>query len=128
MLYSDKEIMAKAWLVKECTNLVLMDSELSTDKIFLIGSYASGKQDEWSDLDFLVQLKGGKKIGWKYPTWQQIKDIHMKIENKRIHVIFGTLESAESLYQKHKTEKKTYAYRELSLGGIQNANSHSSGN
>ena len=124
-MWNEKEITAKAWLVREVVTLVLATDQLSVDKIFLIGSYASGKQDEWSDLDFLVQLNGGKKLGWKYPSWQQIKEIHMKMDNKRIHIIFGTKESAEALYQKHKTEKKTYAYRELNLGGITNANPHS---
>ena len=124
-MYSHKDIVARAWLVKEVVNSILLAEQLTVDKIFLIGSYASGKQTEWSDLDFLIQLRGGKQIGKLYPDWKQIREIHAKLDSPRIHVIFGTQSAAESLYQKNKNNSKDYSYKELTLGEIDHAYSYS---
>jgi predicted nucleotidyltransferase len=125
-MFSKQDIIAKGWLVKEIVDLILFDDLLSVDKIFLIGSYASGKETAWSDIDFLIQLKGGKQIGLLFPSWNKIQEMNTKINNKRIHLIFGTEESAESLHEKHKNDIKNYAYKKLNLEEIQNANSHKS--
>lgn len=123
-MFSKQDITAKAWLVKEVVELILFDDKLSVDKIFLIGSYASGKETPWSDIDFLIQLKGGTQIGHKFPNWKKILEMNQKINNKRIHIIFGTKESAASLHEKHKNDVKDYSFKEITLGGIQNANSY----
>lgn len=120
-MFSEVQIKAKAWLVVEVTNLVLLPEKREVDKIFLIGSYASGKATEWSDIDFLIQLKQDtafNKAKQLYPTWEQIRDIHKRLDTNRIHVIFGTEEAAKSLHQKHKFEKKNYSYKLLDLGGL----------
>lgn len=130
-MYSETDILAKAWMVIEVVQLVL--SPRKVDKIFLVGSYASGKADEWSDLDFVVQLEPLNltdelslvQAKTLYPSWEKIEDINKNIDNERVHVIFGTEESTKSLHEKHKNDKKDYSYRELKLGGL-NADSLSS--
>lgn len=124
-MYSAKDIIARAWLVKEITNSVLLPDELYVDKIFVVGSYASGKQTPFSDLDFLVQLKGGKQIGIVTPPWKKIQEINRKVNTPKIHIIFGTKEAAESLHKKHMNGPKDYSYRELNLKEIDNATSRS---
>ena len=129
-MYSEYDIRSKAWLVVEVCNLVLLPDKLQVDKIFLVGSYASGKANEWSDIDFVVQLKGEIDPRFPltkprlYPIPSRIEEIYTKIDNKRVHVIFGTEQATRSLHQKHKHEKKNYSYRELNLGGI-HATAHS---
>ena len=120
MIFNESHIKSKARLVIDVINLVLTGKE-EVDKIFLIGSYASGKQDESSDIDFLIQLK--QPVEWYkprhwYPTWKQIEEIHKRLDTNRIHVIFGSVVAAESLHQKHKYEKKNYAYREITQGEL----------
>ena len=127
-MYTESDILAKCWKIREVVNLVLFDEKLEVAKMFLIGSYASGRQNEWSDLDILVQLKGGKRIGQTYPSWKQIKEIHTKMKSQRLHIIFGTEEAAKSLHEKNKNYVRNYAYREIHLGGITNARTYSSSN
>ncbi len=115
-MHSETDIIAKAWLTIEVCNLVLVNDNLKVDKIFLIGSYASGKQTLHSDLDFLIQLRGGLRQGQYYPSWQQIEAIQIKL-GRRTHVVFGTQEAAERLHQTHKNEVKNYKYREIPQGG-----------
>ena len=115
-MYSETDVTAKSWLVFEICNLVLESDGLWVDKIFLIGSYASGKQTVMSDLDFLVQLKSSNQwVRVPIPSWEKITEINIKLDNPRIHVIFGSEESARSLHEKHKNEKKDYSYRELPI-------------
>jgi len=111
-MFSETQIIAKSWLVKEVCNLVLLPYQLSVDKIFLIGSYANGNATNRSDLDYLVQLKGGTRLGQYYPAWKDILAIQKQLGN-RVHVIFGREEAQKSLLQKH--GKK---YREIPQGGI----------
>lgn len=117
-MFNDYQIKSKAKLVVVITNLVLHPIEV--DKIFLIGSYASGKQTVYSDLDFLVQLKQSvewyKPRNW-YPEKKQIDEINTKIDSKRIHVIFGSERAAISLHEKNKHKTKDYSYK-LLLGGL----------
>lgn len=108
-MYSKTDIIAKAWLVQEIINTIIPEK---IDKIFLIGSYARNEAHEWSDLDFLVQLKGGRR----YTTWTELQDIHAKLNNSKIHVIFGTEEAQESLYKKDKHKK--YKKIELHHAGV----------
>lgn len=130
-MYSETDIIARAWMVVEVVNMCMSPREV--DKVFLIGSYAAGNATDWSDLDFLIELKqeqgvlnseGKLVVKNYYPSWDKIKEIHKKIDNTRIHVIFGSEEAAKSLHEKHKHEKKPYIYRELKIGGL-NASSHS---
>lgn len=117
-MYSEKDILTRAWLVKEIVNIALEKDKLSVDKIFLIGSYATGRATEWSDIDFLVELKGTRF----YPTWVQIQDIHEKLDTSRIHVIFGTEEAQISL----KAKNENMHYRQIPLEGVHNdTDSHS---
>jgi predicted nucleotidyltransferase len=122
MLYSEQQIKTKAWLVVEIVNMMLLSEKLSVDKLFLVGSYASGKQTEWSDLDFVVVLKdelaGLIKPRRLYPSWDMIEQINAKIDNNRVHVIFGSEEAVKSLHQKHRHEKKDYSYKQIQLGDI----------
>lgn len=121
-MYSETDIIATAWLVKEVVNLILGPEKLSVNKILLVGSYASGKADIHSDIDFLVELKGLRLF--PKDTWQSLKDINLKLNKSKVHIIFGTVEAAESLYQKNKDNKKSYKYREISLTGELNAATH----
>lgn len=125
LMFSEADIVAKAWLTIEVVNLVLIDEGRTVDKIFLIGSYANGTQNHSSDLDFLVQLKGGSRPGLYYVNWDQANIIKRKLGN-RIHVIFGTELAAQRLHDKHKSEVKNYRYKEISQGRIINAYSYSS--
>src|SRR6266567_12888 len=109
-MFTNTDIIAKAWLTIEIVNLELFSDKLSVDKIFLIGSYANGTMTSRSDIDFLVQLKGGTKVGEYYPTWKKIDLIQEKL-GPRVHVIFGREEAQKSLMEKH--NKK---YREISQG------------
>ena len=120
-MYTETDIIAKAWLATEIVNLVLFNDRLSVEKVFLIGSYANGNPNSRSDIDFLIQLKGGTRPGQYYPTWKQIEEIHAKLDTRRVHVIFGREETQKSLFEKH--NKK---YKEIFQGRIQRANSHSS--
>ena len=92
-MYSESDINAKAWLVREIVDLVLQKDGLKVDKIFLIGSYAAGKSNDWSDIDYLVQLDKPMR----YPDWYQIQEIHGQMNSERIHIIFGSKEAQESL-------------------------------
>ncbi len=109
MILSATDIQVKSWLVKEVVNLVLEESGLSVDRIFLVGSYASGRATEKSDIDYLVQLKGGKRP-LTLPSWHQMQEINKRLNNKRIHVIYGWLTAQESLWRKDPVK---YSYREL---------------
>lgn len=113
-MFGETDILSKAWLVREAVNLVL-PPDMSVNRIFLIGSYAKGNSNEWSDLDLLVELNGKKK----YPSWEQITAISKVINHRRIHVIYGTEEAQESLKR-----KKGCLYRQIDLGGIHNAATH----
>lgn len=123
-MYSSTDIIARAWMVVEVINMIL--SPRKVDKVFLVGSYASGNATEWSDLDFVIQLDALpltdeiSRIQAKshYPAWEKVKEIHSKLDTERIHVIFGTEESTKALYDKHKNDKKNYAYKEINLGGL----------
>jgi predicted nucleotidyltransferase len=108
-MYSKTDIIAKAWLVQEVVHLVVPEK---VDKIFVIGSYANNKQTEWSDLDFLVQLKGGRR----YPTWTEMQDIHNKLKTSSVHIIFGTEEAQESLHSKwNKPYKEIKLHNEVKV-------------
>lgn len=96
-------------MVREIVNIAMERSNVSVDKVFLIGSYAAGTPTEWSDLDFLVQLKGGRM----YPTWLQIQEIHEKLDSTRTHVIFGTEEAQESL-----SKRLGLPYKQISFEGV----------
>lgn len=109
-MFDETQIRSKAWVVKEVVDFILSKDDLKVDKIFLIGSYATGKQDEWSDIDFLVQLIPNK--GRIYPNWNQIQQIHTKIGTKRIHVIFGTEVAQKSMLNNRGDH---YKYREIPL-------------
>jgi predicted nucleotidyltransferase len=115
-MYSNTDIIAKSWLVVEVTNQILAKRDLLVDKIFLIGSYANGDATSRSDIDFLIQLKGFKRPGMYYPSWEEIEEIHKLLDTRRIHVIFGTEEAQKSL-----AEKQNKQYREISQGAL-NAN------
>ena len=103
-MFSNSDIQAKAWFVREVVNLVMQKNDLHVERIFLIGSYATGKPNDWSDIDYLVQLNKPMK----YPTWQQIQEVHTKLMSDRIHVIFGS----EPVQQSLKTP-----YKEIQLPG-----------
>lgn len=120
MKFTETDIIAKAWLTIEVVNLVLFKDDQQVDKIFLIGSYASGKADSRSDIDFLIQLKGGKRPGQYYTSWKKIEEIHSKLGTRRIHVIFGTEIAAQRLHERHKNEDKNYTYKEINQGRIIN--------
>lgn len=77
--------------VKTAVDAALLRKGMATDQIFLIGSHAAGKATENSDIDFLVQLRGGL-----YPNWADINYIHRQIP-KGVHVIFGTLAAQVSM-------------------------------
>jgi len=108
-VYSMVDIKAKSWLVREVVNVVLSDEGLSVDKIYLVGSYASGRANDHSDIDYLVQLKGGKRP-LLYPTWNQMMKIREMVDSKRIHIIYGTLEAQQSLLRKKGIK---YAFKEI---------------
>jgi predicted nucleotidyltransferase len=114
MIFTKSQILEKAGLVRDICNIVLFPKKV--EKILLIGSYASGKQTDWSDIDLLIQLPR-TEFRIEYPSWEQIAEIHQKLGTNRVHVIFGTVECAESLHQKHKGKEKDYSYKELSLQG-----------
>jgi len=117
-MFGQTEIIAKAWLVKEVVDLVLLKDGMWVDKIFLIGSYASGKQTMFSDLDFLVQLKSNNKwLTVVIPPWKKMREVTEQIGSNRIHIIYGTEEAAKSLHEKHKDDRKNYAYKEINLTG-----------
>jgi len=109
-MFDESQIKSKAFLVKEIVDLVMSLDNMKVEKVLLVGSYARGEENEWSDIDFLVQLS--KKDGRLYPTWKQIQLIHKKLGSDRVHVIFGTIEAQASLF-KRKGEK--FKYREIPL-------------
>lgn len=115
MLFNESDIIAKAWLTKEVVNLVLAKDKLEVDKVFLIGSYANKTATSRSDIDFLIQLKGGTRPGQYYTTWENTLDIQKQL-GRRVHIIFGTEIAAQRLHEKHKNEIKNYRYREISQG------------
>jgi predicted nucleotidyltransferase len=116
-VFSNADIISKAWLVKEVVNLVLLPEKREVDKIFLIGSYANGTQNHRSDLDFVVQVKGGYRPGQYYTTWENMEEIQRKV-GPRIHVILGTEEACKRLHEKHKDEIKNYSYKEIKQGVV----------
>lgn len=106
-MYSSTDIIAKAWMVTETVNLMIAPKKVG--KIFLIGSYAAKTEDEWSDLDFLIQLdvniQPGKLynlMGLLYPTAQQMYDINQAFKDENVHVIFGTEEAQKSMNKPYK--------------------------
>jgi predicted nucleotidyltransferase len=110
-MFSETDIISKAWLVKETVNLIVTPRKVS--KIFLIGSYASGKANEESDLDYLVELEPVVTPGINlprvsYPTPEQMDTTTDKFKRERIQVIYGTEEAQKSM-------KKPY--REIT-GGV----------
>jgi predicted nucleotidyltransferase len=108
-VYNDFEIRSKALLVRDAANYVLKDVGLSVVGIYLVGSYARGKVNEWSDLDFLVIVKGVKPQ--TFPSWKQIQLVNQQIDNRRIHCIYGTdIAVQESLCQKDPVK---YCYKEI---------------
>jgi predicted nucleotidyltransferase len=119
-VFSREDIRSKSYLVRDAVNFVLHDQGMSVDKIYLVGSYASNRQDDWSDIDYLVVLKGGKR-SQTYPDWKTIQEINRVIDSKRIHCIYAvSLDAQKSLYQKDPTK---YAYQEIS-----NANTYRTSN
>lgn len=110
-MFSQFEINSKAILTRDAVDFTLRDLGLSVDRIFLVGSYARGKATEYSDIDYLVQLKGGDRI-LTYPTWKQMQLVMKTIDNTRIHVIYGTLDAQESLRKKDPVK---YAYSEIKV-------------
>src|SRR4051794_2282928 len=67
-MYSFEDIRAKSQLVRDSIDLVLAAKKMSVDRMFLIGSYASGRANEYSDIDYLVQLSGGTRQ-FTYPEF-----------------------------------------------------------
>jgi predicted nucleotidyltransferase len=121
-MYSKEEIRSKAWLVGAIIELMLYDEGLSIDKIYLVGSYANGRANEYSDIDYLVIVKGGKRVH-TYPTWKKMEEIKMKIDNKRIHVIYGvSLDAQKSLYQKDPIK---FAFKEIEYGTLSSTSTQS---
>lgn len=100
-MFSESDIIGKSWMVVEITNAILKKDSLVVHKIFLIGSYADNSANDWSDIDYLIELKGNKQVGRIYPSWQQIQEIHDKL-SKRIHVIFGTEEAQIKLHKPYR--------------------------
>jgi len=115
-MFTKTDIIAKAWLLKETVNLVLQEEGLSVERIFLCGSYASGKANSRSDIDFIVQLD--KKV---YPKdiWMSLQEINAKINDRTVHVIFGTESAAKSLKDKNEGKIKSYDYEEVNLSSVQ---------
>jgi predicted nucleotidyltransferase len=112
-MYSKEEIRTKASLVRETVNVVLYDAGLSVDKIYLVGSYANGRCNERSDIDYLVIVKGGKRA-LTYPSWNDMEKVKASINNKRIHVIYGvSLDAQKSLCLKDPVK---YMYKEIEDG------------
>jgi predicted nucleotidyltransferase len=109
-MFSMDDIRMKSNLVRDAVNLVMHDEGISVDKIYLVGSYASGRCNEYSDIDYLVVTKGGKRE-FTYPEWNKIQEINRKIDSKRIHCIYAvSIEAQKSLQQKDPIK---YAYKEL---------------
>lgn len=99
-MLSETDIISKAWLVAETVNLIVTPKKVK--KIMLIGSYASGKADEWSDLDFLVELEpiitpGLNLPRVSYPTPEQMEATTDKFKHERIQVIYGTEDAQKSM-------------------------------
>jgi len=118
-MFSESDIIAKAWMVKEVANIELAKEGLYVDKILLCGSYANGTASDHSDVDFIVQT-GGSKLPYPKDVWSTLANITEKIKpQEKIHLIFGTLDAAESLHQKHANQKRSYAYRVIPLVGLQ---------
>lgn len=115
LMYSETDIISKAWLVTETVNLMLSPKQL-VHKVFLIGSYANGTADEWSDIDLLVQLKvaDGKIYPIAqmfYPTAEQMHELNITFKPDRIHVIFGTEEAQRKLNKPYKELKHGDSHR-----------------
>jgi predicted nucleotidyltransferase len=115
-MFSTEDIRMKSNLVRDAVNLVMHDKGISVDKIYLVGSYAARNADgsvranEYSDIDYLVIVKGGKRE-FTYPDWNQIQEINRKIDHKRIHCIYAvSLEAQKSLQQKDPIK---FAYKEI---------------
>ena len=113
-MFDRTDIVAKAWLTREVVNLALRKDNFEVDKIFLIGSYAQNKADEWSDIDFLVQLKDIKQqmIKRYYPGWDKMQEVQQQLSKERIHVIFGNQEAQDSLFKKRGIK---YTYKPVDL-------------
>ena len=113
-MYSMFEINSKAILARDAVNFVLKDLGLSVDRIFLCGSYARGKANEYSDIDYLVIVQG--KEGSRpltLPNWKQMMLIKQTIDNTRIHVIYGaSIDAQKSLCQRDPVK---YAYTEIQI-------------
>jgi len=108
-MYTMEEIKIKSKIVIDVVNLILSYKDLSVDRIFLVGSYASGRANDYSDIDYLVQLKGGKRP-LTYPEFNDMLEIRKKLDNPRIHVIYGTQEAQQSKFNRDPIK---YAYKEL---------------
>lgn len=89
-MWTNQQIISLIERVREVVDLVLLKRGFATHRMFLIGSYASGTQTVHSDIDFLVELKGGTwDRGYPtYPTWQEIQSVQAQLP-KDVHVIFG---------------------------------------
>lgn len=109
-MFDESYIKSKAWIVREVVDLIMLPDSMKVEKIFLVGSYAQGRQDEWSDLDFLVQLKPNN--GKLYPNWRQMNIIQERLSSPRIHLIYGQEEAQKSLLVKKGSK---FAYREIPL-------------
>jgi predicted nucleotidyltransferase len=109
-MFSMEDIRSKSNLVRDAVNLVMHNDGISVDKIFLVGSYASGRATDYSDIDYLVLVKGGKRK-FTFPTWNQIQEINSKIDSRRIHCIYAvTIDAQKSLMKKDPVK---YAFKEL---------------
>lgn len=109
-MYTIQEIKLKSKLVRDVIEEHMSPKKLHVDDIYLIGSYASGRANEYSDIDYLVQLKGGVRE-LTYPDFNDILAIKKKINNERIHVIFGTINAQLSMC---KRDPVKYAWKALS--------------
>jgi predicted nucleotidyltransferase len=46
-------------------------AEKPVKRVWLFGSYARGDADENSDVDVLVDIEKGAKLGWSYYLWKE---------------------------------------------------------
>jgi uncharacterized protein len=58
-------------LTKEYIKQVVSDyfKDKPVKKVYLFGSYANESADENSDVDLLIDLDYGKRIGWQFFEW-----------------------------------------------------------
>ena len=59
-------------------------AEKPVKRVWLFGSYARGDADENSDVDFLIDIEKGAKVGMKYFLWhEELEDLL----NKKVDVV-----------------------------------------